>query len=216
VKQTFSAAHPRLLFAAAAGIVFAWVLPSNVLAATRVLVGWDVTVWSYLCLIGWLVGRSAPGKLQATAEQEDRNGLFIVVMLSIGAVLSLAAIVLELSHVKDVRGSLRAFHYVLTAATVFGSWTLVGVTYAFHYARLYYRSPHGARALAFPDKPASPGYVDFFYFSFTIAVAAQTSDVSVMNGQMRKAVLAQSIISFMFNVAIIGLSINIAASLVGT
>lgn len=33
---------------------------------------------------------------------------------------------------------------------------------------------------------------------------------------MRKVVLAQSILSFMFNVAIIGLSINIAASLVGT
>jgi uncharacterized membrane protein len=33
---------------------------------------------------------------------------------------------------------------------------------------------------------------------------------------MRKVVLAQSILSFFFNVAVIGLSINIAASLVGS
>jgi len=53
------------------------------------------------------------------------------------------------------------------------------------------------------------------YFSYTIAVAAQTSDVSVMSRSMRKIVLAQSILSFFFNLAILGLSINIAASLVG-
>jgi uncharacterized membrane protein len=33
---------------------------------------------------------------------------------------------------------------------------------------------------------------------------------------MRKTVLAQSILSFLFNVAILGLSINIAASFVGS
>ena len=53
-------------------------------------------------------------------------------------------------------------------------------------------------------------------FSFTIAVAAQTSDVIVMSRSMRKVVLAQSVLSFLFNVAILGLSINIAAGLVGS
>ena len=50
----------------------------------------------------------------------------------------------------------------------------------------------------------------------TIAVAAQTSDISVMSGAMRKAVLAQSVMSFLFNAAIIGMSINIAAGMVGS
>jgi len=35
-----------------------------------------------------------------------------------------------------------------------------------------------------------------------------------MTRPMRKIVLAQSVLSFVFNVAIVGLSINIAASLV--
>ena len=69
--------------------------------------------------------------------------------------------------------------------------------------------------MKFPDAELNPDYWDFLYFSFTIAVAAQTSDVVVMSSGMRKAVLAQSVLSFLFNAAIIGLSINIAAGLIG-
>jgi uncharacterized membrane protein len=39
--------------------------------------------------------------------------------------------------------------------------------------------------------------------------------VTVMNREMRKTVLAQSVLSFIFNAAILGLSINIAAGAVG-
>jgi uncharacterized membrane protein len=87
--------------------------------------------------------------------------------------------------------------------------------YSFHYAHLYYRSPPDQKPLRFPDNIADPGYWDFLYFSFTIAVAAQTSDIGVMCTPARKAVLAQSVLSFIFNAAIIGMSINIAAGIVG-
>jgi uncharacterized membrane protein len=53
------------------------------------------------------------------------------------------------------------------------------------------------------------------YFAFTIAAAAQTSDVQVRSTPMRSAVLAQSVLSFFYNFAILGLSINIAAGLAG-
>jgi uncharacterized membrane protein len=67
--------------------------------------------------------------------------------------------------------------------------------------------------LQFPDEDL-PDYWDFLYFSFTVAVAAQTSDVTITKRNMRKAVLFQSILSFIFNAAIIGLCINIAAGLI--
>jgi uncharacterized membrane protein len=107
-------------------------------------------------------------------------------------------------------------HYAMTVATVFGSWLLVGTLYTFHYARMFYTAKPDQRPLAFPENEANPNYWDFLYFSFTVAVAAQTSDVTVMSRSMRKTVLAQSVLSFIFNVAIVGLSINIAASLVGS
>ncbi|MFX7731916.1 DUF1345 domain-containing protein, partial [Acinetobacter baumannii] len=68
----------------------------------------------------------------------------------------------------------------------------------------------------FPDGIRNPGYWDFLYFAFTISVAVQTSDVAVASRALRTSVLAHSLICFVFNAAIIGLSINIAAGLAGT
>lgn len=140
----------------------------------------------------------------------------VLVMLSVAAALSLVAIIYELSSAKAGTPEARVFDSVFTATTVMSSWLLLAVIFTLHYARLFYRSPEDKRALKFPDDEAVPDYWDFAYFSFTIAVAAQTSDVAVMSRTMRKAVLAQSVMSFGFNAAIIGLSINIAASLVGS
>jgi len=42
----------------------------------------------------------------------------------------------------------------------------------------------------------------------------QTSDVVVRSRSLRKVVLGQSVLCFFYNLAILGLSINIAASLI--
>ncbi len=68
----------------------------------------------------------------------------------------------------------------------------------------------------FPDHKLQPNYWDFLYFSFTIAVASQTSDVVLRSRTIRRAALAQSILSFYFNVAVLGLCVNIAAGLLGS
>ncbi len=81
------------------------------------------------------------------------------------------------------------------------------------YAHLYYSNSDKQQPwLRFPDKLLEPSYSDFMYFSFTIAVASQTADVEVASTPMRRAVLLQSVISFIFNMAILGLCINISAS----
>ena len=58
-----------------------------------------------------------------------------------------------------------------------------------------------------------PDYSDFLYFSFTIAVATQTADVAITNRSVRRLVLAQSVLSFVFNTAIVAFTINMATSL---
>jgi uncharacterized membrane protein len=215
IRQTVRA-RPRLFISILAGAGSGLALPLQWDPVTRMLIGWNVTVWLYLTLVGWLMVRSTPVRVRSIAEQEDKGAGIILAIMSIAAIVSLAAIILELSTTKNLSVSDRLAHYAFTAATVFGSWCLVATLFTVHYARAYYRSPIDRRALQFPDNEANPDYWDFLYFSYTIAVAAQTSDVSVMSRSMRKIVLAQSILSFFFNVAILGLSINIAAGLVGT
>jgi uncharacterized membrane protein len=205
--------RPRLTIAISVGISVALTLPSAWPLITRSLAAWNVTVWFYLILMTWLMMRASHARVRKIAQQEDKSGFVVLLIMSIAAVASFAAIILELVSLKGLSMEFRLVHYALTGATVCGSWLLIGILYTFHYARLFYTSPPELPALIFPDKEPNPNYWDFLYFSFTIAVAAQTSDITVMTRPMRKTVLAQSILSFFFNVTIVGLSINIVAGL---
>jgi uncharacterized membrane protein len=208
--------RPRLSFAIACGLVAAYLLPAHVGAVARGLISWNVTTWTYLLLVGWLMTRSDHHRVRYVALQEDQTALAVLAIMSLGAVASIAAIVFELASVGKLPLGQRLFHYLLTGFTVVGSWCMVATIFTFHYAVLFYKSPCDARALGFPDREPEPDYWDFLYFSFTIAVAAQTSDIAVLSRTTRKAVLAQSVLAFFFNAAILGLSVNIAASAVGS
>jgi uncharacterized membrane protein len=140
----------------------------------------------------------------------------VLCTLVVGAVLSLYAIVSELSRMDHMPPDQVVLHYAFTALTLVGSWLLVGVLFCFHYAHLYYRAPAGQPPLRFPEEGLEPDYWDFLYFSFTIAVAVQTSDVTVASRTMRKLVLGHSVLAFFFNLLILGLSVNIAAGVVNS
>jgi uncharacterized membrane protein len=66
--------------------------------------------------------------------------------------------------------------------------------------------------LIFPGTQ-QPVYMDFFYFSFIVGVAAQTADVELSTRAMRRISLAHSILAFFFNTAILALTINLAAGM---
>lgn len=212
----FARHRPHLTIAIITGLVVGFASPSQWQALTRGLVGWNVAVWYYLVMICWLMMRASHAKVRTIAEQEDKSAVAVLAILSVAAIISLAAIIMELTTLRELPLGNRLGHYAFTAATVFGSWLLVGTLFTFHYAHMFYRAPPIHRPLVFQGNEQDPDYWDFLYFSFTIAVAAQTSDVMIMTRSMRKVALAQSILSFLFNVAILGLSINIAAGLIGT
>jgi uncharacterized membrane protein len=205
--------HPLLLIAVMLGVGSGFLLPDHWRVVTQVLVAWNVMVWSYLLLMSWLMLRADHTRMLKIASQEDEHGATILAMFSVATLLSLAAIVLELST-QELKTGFHLFNYLLTGATILGSWFFTGVLFTFHYSRMYYLSSSNSRPLKFPDDEQHPDYWDFLYFAFTIAVAVQTADVSVMSRSMRKIVLAQSILGFLFNMVIIGSSINVFASLI--
>lgn len=206
--------RPRLVAAAIAGIAAYFFLPEAWTFTARVLVAWNLGVWPYLAALVWLMVRTSAAGVRGIAQQEDASSAGLMVVMCGAAVLSLAAIVVELAHGREV-GETSVFVYAITVLTVVGSWFLLGALYTFHYAHLYYSAPANRLPLEFPEGLKSPSYVDFMYFAFTIAVAVQTSDVSVRTTSMRATVLGQSVLSFFFNLAVLGLSINIAAGLAG-
>ncbi|HEY0289399.1 MAG TPA: DUF1345 domain-containing protein [Pseudomonas sp.] len=213
-----SQTHPRLSIAAAlgvvAGIVAALIAPSITLTS-KCLIAWNVGVWIYLVLIMLRTFRSQAEDVKRIAEIEDENAGLVLFMVCVAAIASLAAIVLELSGAKAMAPSDKAMHYAFTGLTIVGSWLITGVIFSLHYARLFYTWRGKEPALRFAGGELNPDYWDFLYFSFTLSVAVQTSDVGVATRGLRKVVLAQSLIGFLFNTAILGFSINIAAGLFG-
>ncbi|WP_426132810.1 DUF1345 domain-containing protein [Pseudomonas sp. PWP3-1b2] len=204
--------HPRLSTAAVLGVFVGILAPAGSLLS-KILIGWNAGVWTYLLLMLWLTSRSRADDVKRIAEVEDENAGLVLFMVCIAAIASLATITLNLVGIKDLDGTARLLHYGYTGLTVIGSWLLIGVIFSVHYARLFYTWGGDEPPLRFAEGLRTPNYWDFLYFSFTIGVAVQTSDVGVASREMRKVVLGQSLIGFLFNTAILGFSINIAAGL---
>jgi uncharacterized membrane protein len=214
IRRLIFHTHPRLMIALLFGLAVWAILPKGS-AVTRALIGWNAGVWMYLATLWWMMTRATSNQVKKRAAVEDENDTMILVLICIAAVSSIGAVVFGLAQAKDFMPGPKELRYSFTGMTVLGSWFLVGTIFALHYARLFYACDADKLPLRFPDDEKNPDYWDFLYFSFTMAVAVQTSDVSIMTRPMRKIVLMQSVLTFLFNSAILGLSINIAAGLVG-
>ena len=207
--------RPRMVAALVAGVLFALLMPFSLRPTVRALIGWDCAIWLYLALMWVRMVTAHHHRVREIAASEDENATTVLTIICIATIASVAAIAIELATAKNVGFRAGFGHYVVTGATLFGAWFLIPTIFTLHYARLYYASPGGEPALKFPDRNAELDYWDFLYFAFTIAVASQTADVSLANRSARRAVLSQSILSFYFNMAVLGLSINVAAGLLG-
>ncbi len=205
-----------MLIGLAVGVVAALLLPEHARPMVRILAGWDAAVWIYLLLMWVHMAAADEGRVREFAQRDDENAGVVLVVICVATVASIAAIVLELASAKGTAGASTAWHYLLTGLTMFGAWFMIPTIFTSHYARLYYDPDAPETPLLFPDHKLQPNYWDFLYFSFTIAVASQTSDVVLRSRSIRRAALAQSILAFYFNVAVLGLCVNIAAGLLGS
>lgn len=102
---------------------------------------------------------------------------------------------------------------------VLAAWFLTHPSFALQYACYYYDDNFPkvndfgyAGDLDFL-REGKPDYLDFMYFSFTISLTSQTSDVAIEERRIRRLVLFHQIVSFFFYSVIVGLVINVIADL---
>jgi uncharacterized membrane protein len=206
--------HPRFWIAVIAGSALFVVLPPHWSLISRILVCWNVGVLLFLAMIYVWMTRLSAERIQSQYVEEDESASFILTVVVLAALLSVAAIVEPLATLKQTAGAERVAHLLLSALTLANSWLLVPTMFTTHYADMYYSVEEDERPLGFPNTPM-PAFWDFAYFSFTIAAACQTSDVCTNNQSMRKIVIAHTLVSFFFNASILGFAINVTAGLMG-
>jgi uncharacterized membrane protein len=125
---------------------------------------------------------------------------------------------LRLGHAAELGSSLghgpgrQPRQLILATVTILLSWTFTHTIFALHYAHEFYTEDGGrGGGLVFPGSDA-PDYWDFVYFSFVIGMTSQVSDVAVSCQPIRRTVAAHGVLSFVFNAALLALTVNIAAS----
>lgn len=211
-RQT--ARHTRIWLGTIAGLAIFVLSPGEWPLLTRLLVAWNGGALLFLALVYiWMIRLDAD-HIHARYREGDATAPVLLLVITIAALASLVAIVALLATVKNVSAAQRILHVSLATLTVVVSWVIVATMFTLHYANLYYSAKLENPPLRFPETPR-PVFWDFIYFSFTIAAACQTSDVATMNVALRRVVTAQTLVSFVFNVSIVGFAVNVSASLLG-
>lgn len=215
------AARPRLSAALGAGLAVGAgcaVLATGLGPASCLLAGWNVFCALYLGLTLSAIAREGPDQIRARAAQQDQGQAVILMLVLAACAASLAAVALELSLAQHASGLERGVRVAAALVTVVGSWLVMQVVFALHYAHEYYAvdpvTGADAGGLAFPGDEA-PDYWDFLHFSIVIGVAAQTADIAFTGKALRRLGTLHSLIAFAFNTLILALTINLAAGLFG-
>jgi len=211
-RRSWVVNHAKLWVAVLVGGGICIALPHPSAVLTRALLGWNAAVLVLLPLTYMHLNGLDAKQLRERYRADDPSATVILLVVVGAAILSVAAIVAFLATLKSVPPNDKVAHILLAALTIVDSWLLVPTVFTIHYADMFYSAEVGAQPLKFPET-SEPVFWDFAYFSFTIAAACQTADVATTQVGIRRVVIAQSIISFLFNLAILGFAINVTAGL---
>ena len=205
-----SAVLVRAVVSLAVGVVVG--LAAGIVLGTvaGVLAGWAAAALTsvvWVLLLTWRMD-AAQKRAHATAEDPGRRTARIIAVLGSVASLGAVAAVLVQTRSADAVGAMVLGGIAVVA--VAASWALIQVDYMLRYAHLYYADPVGGIDFT-PGE--DPSYSDFVYFAVGIGMTYQVSDNDVRANGMRRVVVAQSLLAYLFGAVILATVINLVTSL---
>ena len=215
--------RPRLTSGLVLGLaVYALLLVFTGLSPrVRFIAAWDIGVsFTLVALFIGLRGSSASA-IMGRAIKQDAGKWTVLVLALVAATASLVVIASEMPLVKNAAGLEQAARVLFVIYTIMLSWAFIHTMFAQHYAHDFYMGLDLSKAssvpeslrLVFPGRQL-PMYGDFLYFSFTVGMTFQVSDVQITDSEMRRVALLHGITSFFYTTGILALAINLVAGLI--
>ena len=204
-------AAQRLLLAAVAGCAVGPVAGVLLPWQAAPLLAWDSAACVFLIWVWSEIRRlDNVGTAKAAARQDPSAALSDAVIIGAG-LACLGVVGLVLIKAANSSGGVKAFLIGLGVLSVALSWACVHTVFTLRYARAYY----GGKASGGIDfnEEEPPAYLDFAYVAFTIGLTFQVSDTDLTSKAIRRIALRHALISFLFGAVMIGLTINVLASL---
>jgi uncharacterized membrane protein len=171
-----------------------------------IMAAFDLAAAVFLLAVTTLLKRGEAAQMRHAAQANDANRTVLLGLTGVTMIVILVAVAGELKGKNDVVA------IALVITTLVLAWLFSNMVYALHYAHLFYSpdddSDDDAGGLGFP-KCDEPDYWDFIYFSFTLGMTFQTSDVDIETRQLRRVVIGQCLAAFVFNLGVLAFSINV-------
>ncbi|MET3824478.1 putative membrane protein [Sphingomonas sp. PvP055] len=173
------------------------------------MVAFDVAGTVFLITIATLLRRGEAGQMRRQASANDANRAGLLVLTGLTMLVILTAVF------KETQGKTNLVGTLLIIGTLVIAWLFSNTVYAMHYAHLFYsdcdEDGKDRGGIDFP-KCDEPDYWDFLYFSFTLGMTFQTSDVEISSRRVRRTVLGHSLAAFLFNIGVLAFTINVLGS----
>ncbi|MEG3163942.1 DUF1345 domain-containing protein [Sphingomonas sp. PB2P19] len=168
------------------------------------MIAFDVAAVVFLGSVATLLGSEAEGMRKA-AEANDANR---ALLLGLSVTVSIVVLV---AVAKELQGKTDTLSVVLVIATLALAWLFSNTVYALHYAHTFYMRGDDGTDRGGIDVPKcdKPDYWDFLYFSFTLGMTFQTSDVEITSAYVRRVVTGQCLAAFVFNLGVVAFTINV-------
>ncbi|MBD2500257.1 DUF1345 domain-containing protein [Anabaena azotica] len=209
----------RLGLSIMVGMAAFTIMPDSTHIDIQILAAWISGVLCFLMLFVLMANSATPEKTYYLAQSKEAQHSVTFSLVMITACTSIFAIGLMQSNNQNIPSSVFVVKVSLSLIAVLCSWFLTHTVFALHYATSYYRQDLSseeaeyAKGLDFPGEE-EPDFWDFMYFSFTIGMTAQTSDVSITSLPKRKLVLGHAVVSFLFYMVILASSVNVVSGLI--
>jgi uncharacterized membrane protein len=202
----------RLFFATlAAGVAVAFITPSGQAWWQRMVIGWDIGALTLVSLVWGVILRADSTATRKRAGSDDPGRYLVFVIALASSAFSLFAAAFVFKQTRGLPAGEQLTWTLLTLSSIALSWVMTHTAYTLRYAHLYYRGG-GHHGLQFPGEEA-PADIDFAYFSFTVGMCFQVSDVVVCSMVCRRAVLLHAVLSFVYNTTILALALNLVLSM---
>lgn len=200
------------VLAAGVGFLVAWPVDPEM----RLIISFDFAAFAYLALFVTLMNVATQQHAAEWSSRAEPSGIVVLIGVILLSVISIVAV--GALHQPGTGGS-KIVYLAASLAAICFAWLLVHIQFGLYYMTMYYDDtvPDGKDAydegIEMPGR-ATPDYWDFMYYSFTIAMCYQTSDVTITGAKLRRATLLHAIFSFLYVVAIIGLVVNILGNVI--
>ncbi|TZF86510.1 DUF1345 domain-containing protein (plasmid) [Pedobacter sp. BS3] len=210
--------HHRLYLSVIVAVI-CYFLTGQMQQPERLMISW-LSYCAGSLLLAWIIILSShPKQSKSEFKLQDSSQTTVFLLVIAASVISLTAVIILLKFTKSLSEKELGKYILLCISCVICSWLLVHTVFTLRYAHLFYgdnstNKKEIAGGLDFPGG-GEPDYLDFVYFSFTIGMTFQVSDVEISSRRIRRLAWIHGMISFAFNAAIVALSINIISGLIG-